>query len=210
MSDLKMKTTENSIFQLTKNGVEFFFCKKFNSVNNNIDLFKGEYEHYSSLKTLHRRNEFLGIRFLRNEYDPSLEISYLESGKPLFKNSLKHVSISHSKNYIGFAAAPYQIGIDIEECHERIIKVRDRFMSDSEKKLFDQNSISELTIAWCVKEALFKLNTNSGIDFKSDLIITDWDKNSMISATMRQDSEWKDVKLYATTFENLVLCFNFE
>jgi 4'-phosphopantetheinyl transferase EntD len=210
MADLMMKRNENSITKFTKNQVEIFLCSKANSDVSKIKLSEFELNHYLSISNPSRRIEFLSVRFLKNYFDSSLEIGYLNNGKPILNGSQKHISISHSKNFVGIAVAPHPIGFDIEECHERIFKVRDRFLNDAEKDLFDQNSISELTIAWCAKESLFKLNDNDRLDFKSDLILREWNKSSIISSIMLQDSEWKEVELFVGIIENLILCFNFE
>lgn len=205
-----MKKNENNLIHLEINQVNFFLCSKNESFSNNIFMFPQEITHFSNLKNDIRKKEFLGTRYLRNKFDESLEIGYLTNGKPIFKNSNLNLSISHSKNYIGLVVAPFSIGLDIEECHERIFKVRKRFLNEEECALFNEDSSQELTIAWSAKEALFKLNENDGLDFKSDLIITDWDKNSKITASMRENSEWKNVNVHLMIYENLVICFNFE
>ncbi|MBM3185075.1 MAG: 4'-phosphopantetheinyl transferase superfamily protein [Bacteroidetes bacterium] len=175
-----------------------------------IVLQEAEKKRYSVIQNSERKNEFLGVRYLRNQYDAKLEIKYLSSGKPVIENDSKHISISHSKNYVAFAVAPYKIGIDIEEIHERILKVKGRFLNQSELELFNLNSLADLTIAWCAKETLFKLNDDSGLDFKTDLIIKNWDKNSTILAEMKQNSQWVKVNLHFEVRDDLVLCFNFE
>jgi len=90
------------------------------------------------------------------------------------------------------------------------LKVKNRFLNENEQKLFDQNSVQDLTIAWSAKEALFKLNEDSGLDFKNDLIIKSWDKESTIFALMKQNSKWIEVNLHYEIRDNVVLCFNFE
>ncbi len=210
MSDLKMKTNENSINHITKNQVDFFLTKKMEWNVNEVTLNEGDIIRYSSIQNRERKNEFIGVRYLRNKYDSQLEIKYLNNGKPVVENKSKHISISHSKNHVAFAVAKHPIGIDIEEIHERILKVRNRFLNENEQKIFDHNSILDLTVAWSAKEALFKLNDDSGIDFKTDLILTEWDKTSTIFAEMKQNFQWVKVKLHVEINDNLVLCFNFE
>lgn len=210
MSDLKMKTIKNSINHFTKNQVDFFLSKKMDWNVRDVTLIDEDINRYSDIKNSERKNEFLGIRYLRNYYNPQLEIKYSSNGKPIVGNGSKHISISHSKNHVAFAAATHPIGIDIEEFHERILKVKNRFLNENEQKLFDQNSIQDLTIAWSAKEALFKLNDDSRLDFKTDLIITGWDKCSTIFAEMKQNFQWVKVKLHFEIKDNLVLCFNFE
>jgi 4'-phosphopantetheinyl transferase EntD len=210
MSDLKMKTIKNSINHFTKNQVDFFLSKKMEWNIKDVTLIHGDINRYSNINNSERKNEFLGIRYLRNYYDSQLEIKYLSNGKPIVGNGSKHISISHSKNHVAIAVATHPIGIDIEEFHERILKVKNRFLNENEQKLFDQNSVQDLTIAWSAKEALFKLNDDSRLDFKTDLIINGWDKCSTIFAEMKQNFQWVKVNLHFEIKENLVLCFNFE
>jgi 4'-phosphopantetheinyl transferase EntD len=205
-----MKTNENSIINFKKNSVEFFLSKKIEWKESEVPMTQEEIGHYSTIQNLERKNEFLGVRFLRNIFDSQLEIKYLENGKPIDAKGIKYISISHSKNHVAFSVSPHPIGVDIEEIHERIINVRDRFLNHHEKELFDRNSIQELTIAWCAKETLFKLNEDSGLDFKTDLIIKSWDKESTILAIMKENSKWIEVNLYYEIKDNVVLCFNFE
>lgn len=205
-----MKKHENSIIQIIKNDVDFSLTKKMDWNVKEIDLNKKELKLLSSIQNSERKKEFLGVRYLKNNYDSQISIEYLSNGKPIVNNTSKHISISHSKNYVSFAAAKHKIGIDIEEFNERILKVRSRFLSENEQKLFNQNSIQDLTILWSAKEALFKLNDDSGLDFKTDLIITSWDNCSTIQAEMKQFGSWIKVKLYFEIIDNLVLCFNFE
>jgi 4'-phosphopantetheinyl transferase EntD len=205
-----MKTEENAILKITKNKVDFFLCKKIAWDINDIKLSKQEIDNLSSIQNPSRKIEFLGVRYLKNQFDPKSDLSYLKNGKPILNNSKTNVSISHSRNFVAFATAPFPIGIDIEECNDRIKKVKDRFLNENEKQLFEQNEINQLTIAWCAKESMFKLNEDSGLKFKTDILINEWDKISTIHASMKQNMKWIDVKLHFEIIDNLVLCFNFE
>jgi phosphopantetheinyl transferase (holo-ACP synthase) len=155
-----------------------------------------------------RKQEFLQIRALRNKSIGEIEIDYTESGKPFLVNSKEYISISHSQNFIGILKAPFDVGLDIEEINERIIKIKNRFLNEKELKLFD-SSIENLTIAWTLKEALFKLNTRNGIDFRKELLIegkTDDGYNCKMFAL----DGWRNVKLKTLQKENLIISYNFE
>ena len=155
-----------------------------------------------------RKQEFLQIRALRNKSIGEIEIDYTESGKPYLVNSKEYISISHSLNFIGILKAPFDVGLDIEEINERIIKIKNRFLNEKELKLFD-SSIENLTIAWTLKEALFKLNTRNGIDFRKELLIegkTDDGYNCKMFAL----DGWRNVKLKTLQKENLIISYNFE
>jgi phosphopantetheinyl transferase (holo-ACP synthase) len=155
-----------------------------------------------------RKQEFLQIRALRNKSIGEIEIDYTESGKPFLVNSKEYISISHSQNFIGILKAPFDVGLDIEEINERIIKIKNRFLNEKELKLFD-SSIENLTIAWTLKEALFKLNTRNGIDFRKELLI-EGKTDDGYNCKMFDLDGWRNVKLKTLQKENLIISYNFE
>jgi phosphopantetheinyl transferase (holo-ACP synthase) len=155
-----------------------------------------------------RKQEFLQIRALRNKTIGEIEIDYTESGKPFLVNSKEYISISHSQNFIGILKAPFDVGLDIEEINERIIKIKNRFLNEKELKIFD-SSIENLTIAWTLKEALFKLNTRNGIDFRKELLI-EGKTDDGYNCKMFDLDGWRIVKLKTLQKENLIISYNFE
>jgi phosphopantetheinyl transferase len=204
-----MKTEENSIINIEKNGINFFLSRKKLFHLDEVFLFEKEKNSLSNFKNLSRMSEFLGIRDLRNRFFTDSEINYTDEGKPYLSNSSDFISISHSTNFLALATAPYPIGIDIEECNERILKLKDRFLSETEKMIVNTNDISSLTAAWCIKEALFKLGKVKGVDFKKDLIIEKFTID-YAEAKMKTNSSWQKVQLHLKKIDDLIICFNFE
>lgn len=91
-------------------------------------------------------------------------------GKPFLNNSSLNISVSHTKQLIACAIHPNKsIGIDIENCSEKIERVKHKFLSDIELNQFCSNT--DLTIAWCIKESVFKLQGQKGVSFKNDINI---------------------------------------
>ncbi len=207
--DIKMKTEENSIINIEKNGINFFLSRKKLFHLDEVFLFENEKNSLSNFKNHSRKSEFLGIRDLRNRFFPDSEINYTDEDKPYLSNSNDFISISHSTNFLALASAPYPIGIDIEECNERIFKIKDRFLSETEKMIINTNDISSLTAAWCIKEALFKLGEEKGVDFKKDLIIEKFTID-YAEAKMKTNSSWQKVQLHLKKIDDLIICFNFE
>ena len=155
-----------------------------------------------------RKQEFLQIRALRNKTIGKLEIDYNENGKPFLVESDEYISISHSQNFIGILKSNFDVGLDLEEVNERISKIKNRFLNDKELKLFG-SSIENLTIAWTIKEALFKLNTRNGIDFRKELLI-DEKTDFGFNCRMLDFDGWRLVKLKTLLKENLIISYNFE
>jgi phosphopantetheinyl transferase len=123
-----------------------------------------------------RRIEFLAVRALAKtmNVDPQM-IAYFPSGKPYIKGSTLNISISHTKGYTAILLSSQKnIGIDIEQKSERIIKIRDKFMHpEEEKQLFGQEGKEStlLLLHWCAKESLFKAIIDEEVDFLRELRI---------------------------------------
>ena len=162
----------------------------------------------NSVSNENRKQEFIQTRRLRNETIGHAEILYNKDGKPLLTDSDDFISISHSQSYIGILKAPFNVGLDIEEVNERILKIRKRFLNDEEQVLFGR-SIENLTIAWTLKEAMFKLNERKGIDFRKELLVVEKTEFGYLGMMLDIDG-WRTVKLKSLQKENLIISYNFE
>ena len=97
--------------------------------------------------------------------------------------------------------------IDIEELNPRILKVWSRYLHPEEFAIFDTTSIYDLTVAWTIKEALFKLNTKTGIDFKNDLRIKSKEGNTFLCEIKSEDG-FQTVKMETCAYKNLIISYN--
>jgi phosphopantetheinyl transferase len=88
-----------------------------------------------------------------------LRLARNENGKPYFKNSSLHFSVSHSCGYVACALSDEgKVGIDLEASTvnaERARKIAERYFNDDEKELIRSSPESFLRI-WCEKEAKAK------------------------------------------------------
>ena len=83
----------------------------------------------SSFKSASRKREFVAVRILR-DYLLGLEpIHYNAVGAPYIDKEV-FISISHSKNTVGFALnKEYSIGLDLEYPQEKILKIQSKFIT---------------------------------------------------------------------------------
>jgi len=193
-------------FQIEEPVIQFAFQRK-----QTVDfyetqkLFPAEVLAFDDIHQEGRQVEFLGIRSLRDFLALQSPIHYHESGKPYLENDpLFHISISHSKNYCALSAGVVEIGIDIEEISERIERISDRFVHHDEVKLIGQDRLVGLTRLWTMKEAMFKLNARTGIEFKTELRIESNDGSRFIGR-MLTSSGWKNVVIECFQHEQLIL-----
>ncbi len=129
---------------------------------------------FSNLKSDKRRLEYLGVRVaLKNLLGEEKKITYDSEGKPVFSDKSFQISISHSGRWIAVMAHPQKkVGIDIEIPTQKIAKIYQRFLNETEQKeLSDGENLNQLLLAWSAKEALYKIIGKDAIDFANHLHI---------------------------------------
>ena len=80
------------------------------------------------------------------------------NGKPLPFIG-KHITFSHSKDFLLLAVADTNIGADIQAFDEKLVVVRSKYLSDLEYNRYEElsQSLAYLQVLWSAKEAVFKL-----------------------------------------------------
>ena len=148
-----------------------------NDLCKNPSLSARELEELSTLKSVKRKKEFLACRIaLKDLFDDMLALKHHESGRPYIKE-VNHVSISHSKDYIAIAFGEENIGIDIEQPQEKMLKLIPRILSEMELKQFHQNpTIENACKMWGTKESLLKYIGDKNLNYRDDIKI---DKDSI-------------------------------
>ncbi len=88
-----------------------------------------------------------------------------EHGAPRAVNG-NHWSITHTSDFVGGAAAPWPLGIDIERIRQASAEVVEAAASEAEldvvRRLFGESHEEAFTRIWSAKEALLKL-TGEGL-----------------------------------------------
>ena len=124
-------------------------------------------------KSTKRQVEFICTRLLLKKINSKLNISYNQFGAPTINNN-QNISISHSEKYVAIIISKNKVGIDIEKISNKSLKVIQKFISKNDNIKVDQK---EASLAWCVKETLFKYHMKGGIDFKKNITIKKIDYN---------------------------------
>lgn len=116
----------------------------------------------------HRRRERLAWRALLRELEPAAQIEYLESGRPILNNSqYKHISVSHSRDYVAVALSSEPCGVDVESLDRNFERVKARFLSVEEASLCENEHW--VAVVWSAKEAMYKMAGREGVDFLHDI-----------------------------------------
>jgi phosphopantetheinyl transferase len=97
------------------------------------------------------------------------QLCHTDEGAPFIKNSKMHISISHSAHMVAVAFSPNPIGIDIEHKAEQVLRVREKFLNNRELALIGNKDKDINLMFWTAKEAVYKVHSRKGIDFKNDI-----------------------------------------
>ena len=153
-----------------------FFCSKLNLTNYELEILA---KRKNSKKAL----EFLCSRLLLRlcKLDPN-DLSYNEFGAPILKSG-KFVSISHCKNYVTLLLSNQSCGVDIETKRKQILNIKHKFLNQTDINNISMENISDITLIWTLKEAIYKLCQYPGINFKDQIFVSTIDiKNNLANA----------------------------
>lgn len=127
----------------------------------------------------HKKLQHLAGRYLLRELFPEFPLSLIiiaDTRKPFLEDDAFHFSISHCGNYAAaIVSTQNRVGVDIEIPHAKIEKIQHKFLSEKEKNMLSRthgNTIKMLTMAWSIKEAMFKWYGSGQVDFIEDMNIS--------------------------------------
>ena len=133
-----------------------------------------ERESYNAIRNQKRRIQWLNIRLmLEKMIGERKEIIYNNNGKPFLKDFSRHISISHSGDYIALILSEnHKTGIDIEVYNDRILNIKNKFLSERElEKVFNNDLVYYLLLLWNAKEVMYKINDRKYLSFKENMYI---------------------------------------
>jgi 4'-phosphopantetheinyl transferase len=130
-----------------------------------------------------------------------------EFGKPFLRDLAHPISLSHS---FPFVAAQFdktkQVGIDLEQPKEKLLRIAPRVLSASEQKNAGNNVIKHC-VYWCAKEALYKIHGKRALHFVDQLNIEPFElsQNGNLKGTITVNEHKQSVDLVYQISEYYVL-----
>jgi phosphopantetheinyl transferase len=126
----------------------------------------------------HKRLQHLAGRLLLSElYEdfPIRLIQIADTRKPYLPGEAFHFSISHCGDYAAaIVSKENRVGVDIEMPQEKIQKIRHKFLAAGEQQMLSTlplDPLDTLTMAWSIKEAMFKWYAAGKVDFREHMTI---------------------------------------
>ncbi len=150
------------------------------------EFFKGNVPQHRDVTHPHKRLQHLAGRFLLQFLFPDFPydlVQIADTKKPYLPNEQYHFSISHCGDYAAaIVSSRHRVGIDVEIPVEKILGIKDKFLSEKETEIFShkladniQYSIENIelaTLLWSSKEAVYKWYGDGGVDFKKHILLS--------------------------------------
>jgi 4'-phosphopantetheinyl transferase len=124
------------------------------------------------MKSEQHQKGFMGVRRLMEVAGyTDFDLYYDADGKPHLKDG-NNISITHSYAFSAIIIGKANTGIDMELQREKVITIADKFI-EPEFAYLDPLHLEEymrkLIVIWCVKEAVYKMVSRSGLSFKQNI-----------------------------------------
>lgn len=204
----RTEENKNEVIEFTENETTVVLLNFIlNEHVRNTHLFDEEISAITQIKNETKKLEFYAVRYLRNFKQINLPISYNANGAPFFNGSTTKISISHSKELAVIALAPSPVGVDIELITERIVRIKDRFVSAAELNLFEVKNAKTYTIIWTIKEVLYKLSDLKQINFLADMNLLE-QSEGLVTCQFKTSEGIRFVEIKFQELGNYIISFN--
>lgn len=124
--------------------------------------------------------------YCENGKDGYRDMGHYQSGAPFLYDADERISLSHTDGMLVVATlkvAPdatlsefspeTALGVDVEKAdREKVLKLRERFLTAGELGIIPADSLEANIIAWTCKEAMLKAGMDPSIDWRHDIVIT--------------------------------------
>jgi 4'-phosphopantetheinyl transferase len=170
-------------------------------------LSEEELDRVAHFKSLSRKREFTATRILFQELFEGEALKYTSNRAPYINNK-GYISISHNRHTTVIAHnAEFPIAVDIETIQTKACRLWPKFLSEVETQDLDVSNPLEMSMAWSLKETLYKLAGRPGIIFKDQLQLQRLD-DLVFDCRILLDDQAYGVKLATFVREDFVLSIN--
>ena len=176
-----------------------------------IDLFENDTEINAVVQNFEsesKKQQFLASRLLLKVEFGNWKTLHSPNGKPHPINNSSEISISHDRGIVGIIKSTNPCGIDIQEITPKVIRVKSKFINENDF-YWQSEKEKDLTVLWCAKETLYKINGDPNIFFKEHMIVEKSDEENILIGKIIHPEYRKDYKLKVHFIKNYCLVYTF-
>lgn len=173
-----------------------------------VQLKKVSQERLDGMKSELHQKGFLSVRkLLELEGYSDLDVYYNSNGKPHLRDE-RHISITHSFYFSAIIIGNTDVGVDIEMNREKIKKIQHRFVNTQVDSLSKEDLVSQLTVIWGAKEAMYKIYPHGGLSFHDHIAIDPFLLGDGRTSGRINLPDWPtEYRIHFDSFENMTLVY---
>lgn len=132
----------------------------------------------AAFASVRRSREYLTWRaVVRRRLGREVQIAYNAVGAPCLVGRSEYLSVSHGADRVAVVLADCPVGVDIERPDRRFDRVRSRYLTADEEALSADPLFP--AVAWCAKEALYKLAGERRLSLRDDLRLLTYEEDRL-------------------------------
>jgi phosphopantetheinyl transferase len=152
---------------------------------------------YANISHAEKKQEWKGARLAIKEALDCISLPYPgffkdEHGKSHPMDNYGYVSLTHT---LGLAAAIFHkdmpVGIDLDFVREKVIRLGPKFLDPLEMEFLENDHLL-YTIAWSVKESIFKCQGKKGISLRQNILLQPFTKEDKVVKGKIYGTEYTD------------------
>lgn len=131
-----------------------------------------------------------------------------ENGKPYLPDYPYEISLTHSYEYAGVLISNGgPCGLDLEIIKQKIVRIKEKFLSPQELDFIAPDNIEQLYACWCAKEAVYKLQGNKGVSFLDNMRIQPftYKPQGVMTLELTKDGVSRPYQVYYERFQEYML-----
>ena len=152
---------------------------------------------YANISHAEKKQEWKGARLAIKEALDCISLPYPgffkdEHGKSHPMDNYGYVSLTHT---LGLAAAIFHkdmpVGIDLDFVREKVVRLGPKFLDPMEMDFLENDHLL-YTIAWSVKESIFKCQGKKGISLRQNILLQPFTKEDKVVKGKIYGTEYTD------------------
>lgn len=168
-------------------------------IDESEQVLMSELEHSVELPVNPRRRlERLAVLNLLKQLGYGEKYLYQPDGRPYLPTNNSHISISHAGNKVVVATNPQVgVGVDIEQLERNYKRVAPKYMSQREICHITSYGSKEMSLIWCIKEAVYKLPWGVSKCFATEievLVEVEMLHRGWCTVKVKHNGDWKYLK----------------
>lgn len=134
------------------------------------------------------------------------------NGKPYLANFPQKISLSHSFDYAAaMISTEGEVGIDMEIIKTKVERIQHKFLKPVELAFITQSDTryEQLYACWCAKEAIYKLQGNSGVSFLNNMTIQpfEYQKQGVLKLELDTNLDRHTFEVHYEKFNEYMLAY---